>query len=229
VRADEEKSGQTRTLRLEAPVACRDGAGGEIADIVIDPRTASVTHLVVAPHHEPWATRLVPLGRVTTADGKDVVLDCTRAELAGIEPTTESAFLPLGEVPVGTPGWDVGVADAIVMPGAGLEDVGLYSMAAAERAGVRYDRIPAGEAEVRSTSPVVSADGHEVGHLVGVVVDADGRLTDLVLVEGHLWRRRRVAVAAASVAAWKTDRIELRVSGDEVRRAGRHAHEPPQS
>ncbi len=37
-------------LDLGSPVRCTDDAFGELADVVIDPETRRVTHLVVQPH-----------------------------------------------------------------------------------------------------------------------------------------------------------------------------------
>ena len=39
-------------LELGGSVRCEDDLLGELADVVIDPTTKRVTHLVVEPHHE---------------------------------------------------------------------------------------------------------------------------------------------------------------------------------
>ena len=57
-----------------------------------------------------------------------------------------------------------------------------------------YDRIPKGGAEIRRASAVMSADGHELGEVDGLLVDAEDNITHLVLRHGHLWRRREVTI-----------------------------------
>ena len=56
---------------------------GELADVVIDPTTKRVTHLVVQPHHEHGQARLVP---IELAEGGDegqpeISLRCTVEEV----------------------------------------------------------------------------------------------------------------------------------------------------
>jgi hypothetical protein len=48
-------------LELGTMVTCIDVPYGELADVVIDPTTNRVTHLVVEPQHEPWVAQLVPV------------------------------------------------------------------------------------------------------------------------------------------------------------------------
>src|ERR1051325_11558242 len=56
----------TRHVRLElgTPVHCSDRKFGELTDVVIDPGTRSVTHLVVKSHHVAEGPRLVPISLV---------------------------------------------------------------------------------------------------------------------------------------------------------------------
>ena len=50
-------------LDLGCPVHCSDGDFGELADVVIDPTTRRVTHLVVQPHDGAAKAVLVPVER----------------------------------------------------------------------------------------------------------------------------------------------------------------------
>ena len=49
------------TLELGAPVRCSDGDLGELTDVVVDPRTDRVTHLVVAAQTGYGLARMVPI------------------------------------------------------------------------------------------------------------------------------------------------------------------------
>jgi hypothetical protein len=81
---------------------------------------------------------------------------------------------------------------------------------------ITTDAIPPGEAEVRRGEPVHATDG-AIGHVEGLVVDrASGRVTHVLLQEGHLWGRRQVAIPIGSVD--RTDEgIRLRITRDEVK------------
>ncbi len=55
-----------------------------------------------------------------------------------------------------------------------------------EGAYLSYDRILAGDVELRRRSPVATVDGRTLGDVDGFVVDASGRITHLLLERGHL-------------------------------------------
>ena len=206
-------------LDLGSPVRCTDGAFGELADVVIDPKTRRVTHLVVQPHHRDEQARLVAVDRAQAGESSDatISLACTVAEMREFELVRESAYLRLGEVPVEDPDWDVGIEDPLALPpptglgtfGAGGVDIDPHVM-------LSYDRIPMGEVEIRRASSVTSADGHHLGHVDGFVLDAEQQIAHLVLEHGHLWGRREVVIPASAVDRVETDEVTLTLSKDEV-------------
>jgi sporulation protein YlmC with PRC-barrel domain len=60
--------------------------------------------------------------------------------------------------------------------------------------------LPSGRLAVRGDRPVHSTDG-EIGKIRAVMVDAgSGRVTHILLQEGHLWGKREVAIPWDSVA-----------------------------
>jgi hypothetical protein len=112
------------------------------------------------------------------------------------------------------PGWDVGVETVIAMPN---DEPGMLSDGELmPGAGMQYDRIPAGEAEIRSSSPIRSTDGDYVGDMGGFLVDAAGKISEIVVERGHLWRRREVTIPISVVAHVETDAVTLSLSKDDV-------------
>lgn len=204
-------------LDLGSPVRCADDEFGELTDVVIDPATRRVTHLVVRPHRREDA-RLVPVDRVLADETQEatICLGCTVAEMTAFELVRESAYLRLGEAPVKDPNWDVGIEDTLALPssmgmdafGAGAADIDPHVM-------VSYDRVPLGEVEIRRASSVTSADGHHLGHVDGFVLDGE-QIAHLVLEHGHLWGRREVVIPASAVARVKSDEVVLTLSKDAV-------------
>lgn len=206
-------------LDLGCAVHCSDGAFGEIADVVIDPTTRRVTHLVVQPHGHLESALLVPVERVRAgaAGESGITLDRTIAEIGGLEPVQEAAYLRLGEFPVEDPDWDVGVQDILAMPY--YQDLGGVSGVTVDydqHVTVRYDRIPKGEVELRRASAVRSSDGHHLGHVDGFLVDDEEHITHIVLERGHLWGKREIAIPIGAIAAMETDAAVLTLSKDEV-------------
>src|SRR5215211_6068796 len=102
-------------LDLGSSVRCTDEAFGELADVVIDPQTRRVTHLVVQPHQWDEQARLVPVDRARAGETSDatISLTCTLAEMSEFEFVRKSAYLRLGEVPVEDPDWDVGIEEPL--------------------------------------------------------------------------------------------------------------------
>jgi sporulation protein YlmC with PRC-barrel domain len=202
-------------LDLGSPVRCEDGDLGELADVVVDPTTRRVTHLVIAPHeHGHELPRLVPVGRARAVDAV-IVLDLAIADFEALEPVHEVAYLRLGEFPVDDPEWDVGVEDMLALPYyQGLE---AQPIEADPHVMIGYDRIPKGEVEIRRASAVCSADGAHLGHVEGFVVE-DDHISHVVLERGHLWGRRDVVIPIGAVSRVESDSIELKLSTDEVGR-----------
>ena len=101
-------------LRLGSPVRCTDGPFGEVADVVIDPSSRRITHVVVQPHRRHRLARLVPITVVTEGESAraELLLRCTADEVQQLEPVEQLAYLRLGEFPVQDPDWDVGVETA---------------------------------------------------------------------------------------------------------------------
>jgi sporulation protein YlmC with PRC-barrel domain len=205
-------------LDLGSPVRCADAVFGELADVVVDPTTGRVTHLVVCRSHAREDTRLVPIARASPdAEADGVLLDATVAEISALDAPHESAYLRLGEVPPRDPDWEVGIEDAYalpyLMPGDGfagaVEDPDPHMI-------VGYDRIPKGEVEIRRASRVTSADGHSVGHVDGLMVADDQHISHVVLQHGHLWGHREVGIPISGVDRVANDEVVLRLTKDEV-------------
>ena len=190
---------------------------GKMADLVIDPTTRRVTHLVVEPdlQLELAGPRLVPVELVNPGDeASELTLQCTVEQIRKLESVREIAYLRVGTFPVDDPNWDVGVSDVLALPYYGPGEA--YSAAYPSDLEMAYDRIPKGEVEVRRSSLVTSKDGHDLGHVEAFIVDGEGKVTHFVLEHGHLWGRRDIAIPIGSVAEIKTDEVTVSLTKDEV-------------
>jgi sporulation protein YlmC with PRC-barrel domain len=203
-------------LELGKPIRCSDGPFGELADVIVDPTTKRVTHVVAQPHKLDGVSRLVPIELAdSTEDGEDgLTLSCTVEAATQLSSVQEQAYLRLGDTPVSDPDWDVGVENVLAMPYYGGE-FGPYA-GDLDSYGVAYDRVPKGEVEIRRASSVSAADGDYIGQVDGFVVDADGHVTHFVLEKGHLWGKREVTIPIGAVAKVETDAVTLRISKKEV-------------
>jgi sporulation protein YlmC with PRC-barrel domain len=205
-------------LELGTPVRCTDDAFGELTDVVIDPIGKRVTHLVVRPlRQEGIASRLVPVDLAESGEDESeiVSLRCTVDEVNRLEPVQEFAYLRRGDVPVEDPDWDVGIQDVLAMPHYEADPYGA-NPGYDPNAGMTYDRVPKGEVEVRRSSWVTSADGHDLGQVDGFLVDGEDQITHFILERGHLWGRREITIPIGAVAKIETDAVTLSLSKDQV-------------
>jgi hypothetical protein len=181
---------------IGAKVSCSDGLCGELTRIVLDTDGRTVTHLVVEPKHRHERSRLVPLDLVeTTAEG--ITLRRTIEEFDQLDPADEVE-------PVVDPG--LGITGVVGLPPAGIPAPVQF---------VVQDVVPVGDIEVHPGDPVQAVDG-EIGQVRGFLVDPDGHVTHIELREGHLWRRKQVAIPVSAVAGTDEAGIRLNLTKKQV-------------
>ena len=196
---------------IGARASCSDGLAGLVSQVVVDPVAGTITHLVVEPEGRIGLGRLVPLSRVRASDGQ-LSLDCTVAEFERLEPAEQTQFIP------GSGGYrQYGPEQVLAWPYYGLGGSGVAGdTVQAPSETVTYDSLPAGEVAFRRGMSVHAADG-QIGQVEGLVLNPrDGRVTHVLLQEGHLWGRKEVAIPVGAVTE-VADGIRLSLSRHEVR------------
>ena len=213
---------------IGSDVLCTDGIVGELACVVVDPVGRVLTHLVVEPHHGRKPGRLVPVGLVASV-GEPISLACTVEKFESLEEAVETEFLPGAEEQGGCRqehvwSWPYYPMASGVGMGMGMP---LSSMSGGGGAYGRgdwddfprffdHDRVPAGEVEIRRGERVHATDG-DIGQVMGLIVDsADRHVTHVLLDEGHLWGKTRVAIPIGAVTDVR-DGIRLGLAKDQVR------------
>ena len=181
---------------IGAEASCVDGSCGEVSRIIVDPATDTVTHLVIEPKHRRELARLVPVDLIDAAAG-DIKLRCTLAEFDKLDAAEELA--PVENVLGG-----LGVGG--MMPPMGIP---------ATVTTVVYETVPVGETDVGPGERVHAIDG-EIGRVLGFLVDPDDhRMTHVLLQEGHLWGRKKVAIPVSAVTGVENG-IRLNLTKEQV-------------
>jgi hypothetical protein len=196
-------------------VRCADGECGEVEFVVVDPVADKLTHIVVRPDGDAAQPRLVPV-HLATPGPDGVELNCTLARFEGFEPAEENYFLP-GAEPAGPDHRE----RTLAWPFFGLAPTpaltGVAPGADSEPATTTVERIPVGEVSVRRGERVHAVDG-EIGRVRGLVVlPPDSEVTHVLLDEGHLWGRKRVAIPIRDVSGIDADGVAVRLSKDEIK------------
>jgi hypothetical protein len=189
-------------LELGTRVDCVGETFGRLVDVVIDPTSRRVTHLVVESDGEEVLARLVPVGLAEAGDGSSeaVVLRATAEELRRLPPVREVAYLRLGDFPLDDADWDVGVEEVLALP--------YYPTYHLEPEPVDF--------KIRRASAVTSSDERRLGDVDGFVVGASDQITHLVLERGHPWDKREIAIPIGAVARVETDEVRLSLTREEV-------------
>jgi hypothetical protein len=198
---------------IGSSVSCSDGPCGELTRAVVDPAARTVSHLVVGPPHRGGTSRLVPV-RLAGTGTAAIHLRCTISQFEGLQEAEETQTVPgaFGELPdrkLSAPYYGRGGMGLAMAVGTGL------GTGTAPRR-ITSDRIPAGKVEVRRGEHVHATDG-PIGKVRGLTVLTRGHhVTHILLDEGHLWGKRRVAIPIGAVADF-SDGVRLSLTKDEVR------------
>jgi sporulation protein YlmC with PRC-barrel domain len=196
---------EERKFTIGARASCTDGHCGEVRRLIIDPATETITHLVIQPGHQQEAGRLVPVHLVETTDG-EIRLRCTRADFDKLDHAAERDVVAGPESPQTFVG-----PESLQMVGR----MGRVTAGASRHATVLEDVIPVGEKEVGPGDQVHAVDG-EIGQVQGFLVDpGDGRVTHVLLREGHLWGRKTVAIPISAVTGVDAG-IRLNLTKEQV-------------
>ncbi len=201
----------TAEYTIGAEVSCSDGVCGELSRVVLDPVARVLTHLVVEPRHRRGLGRLVPIDLVD-ATAEEIRLRCSSAEFDALEDAEETRFLVEAGEQMGYEADEV-----FSWPHFGLGmGVGGSGMAGTPQF-IIYDRVPAGEVDVRRGEHVHATDGN-IGRVQGLVIDPkDHHVTHVLLEEGHLWGKKEVAIPIGAVTDVATDGVQLKLTRAEVR------------
>jgi sporulation protein YlmC with PRC-barrel domain len=219
---------QAIEYEIGSEVACSDGTCGELRRVIIDPVAKAIAHLVVEPKHRHGTGRLVPIDLVASV-ADEIHLRCTTAEFEGLDEAEETQFLPGATGPWGydqehmmsMPYYGMATGGLGGMGMGGMYGLGVSGMGGMGGAGagpqsVTSDRVPAGDVEVRRGDHVQATDG-EIGKVQGLVIDpADHHVTHVLLDEGHLWGKKRVAIPITAVSKIASE-VQVSLTKDEVR------------
>jgi sporulation protein YlmC with PRC-barrel domain len=162
----------------------------------------------------------VPIDLVTST-AQEIQLRCTKSEFDSLEVAEETQFLSGGDGQLGysqdqmhsLPYYGLATRDmGTRVTGLGTTGTGRNTDAHA----VTYDHVPLGEVEVRRGDQVYASD-EPVGRVQGLVINpSDHHVTHILLDEGHLWGKKRVAIPISAVKRVGPI-IRLNLTEDEVR------------
>lgn len=196
-------------------VRCAGDECGEVEFVVVDPVADKLTHLVVRPDDGGQA-RLVPV-HIAIPGTEGVDLNCTRARFDEFEPALQTYFMP--DIERIGPAREERVL-AWPLYGLAMTPTALTGFVPGvdpQLTATTLEHIPAGEVSVRRGERV-HADGGEVGRVQGLVVaPPDSEVTHVLLDEGHLWGRKRVAIPIQDVLGIDAAGVSVGLTKEQIK------------
>ena len=140
--------------------------------------------------------RLVPIALAETEAGGTVRLNCSADDFTKLDAAEEKH---VSESSLGY----FHIAGGVAIPAVGRGEV------------TTDETVPFGEVDVHRGDTVRASDG-DIGHVEGLIVDrSDRRVTHVLLQEGHVWGRKRVAIPIDAVTRVASD-LEVGLTKHQV-------------
>ena len=186
-------------FHLKAHVDCTDGRIGRLENIIVNPQAERITYLVIKEHDIANTLRLVPEKFVKTADRDTVELRIDKKRFQKMKHFIQEDYIPsnITLYMAEQEGWYAGIPAAMF---------------------VEREAIPAGGFAVHKGAKVFAKD-ERVGKVDEFQVEGkSGRITHLVLVEGHLWGKKDIAVPVSRIDRYEDGNVYLKIDKEQVER-----------
>jgi uncharacterized membrane protein len=188
-------------IPVGAKVICSDGKEGKSTAVVVDPVTKAVTYVAVVEksilHGEE---RLVPIDRVETTTRETIHLNCTMVDVLNMPAFTSTRYL---EIENGETGY--AYSTPYMSTTGEFYDVQPHYVTVQDRL------LPEGEVAVQHGMLVEAVDG-PVGEVGELLIDPEsGRVSHFLLMKGHLWGKKEVAIAVSEIERGDEDTIYLKI------------------
>jgi sporulation protein YlmC with PRC-barrel domain len=199
-------------LPLDAEVRCTDGVCGRSTNIVFNPVTGQVTHIVVKSGDVEGGEYLVPIGVITESTPTLIQLQWTSTELTQAESFVKDVFLGEDEEAYLE---DAGGSSGMAWPYFKADQEHLSDMLAAGFE--QEEQIAPDELAIRRGAEVEATDGR-VGTVDGFLVDsATSHITHLVLRAGHFWGHNDVTIPVSQIERVEENIVHLKLDKEAIK------------
>ena len=189
-------------IPINAEVLCSGGLCGHTTCVIVDPITQKITHVVVKEKQSPHTERLVPENFILETTPESIHLICDDAELSTLDEFVGIRFVQ-ADIP---PYYPLGGSTAF-WPYTVADEMTLVS---------KEEQVPPGELAIHRGARVEASDG-PIGRVDEFLVDpSDGKITHLILREGHLWGQKDVTIPVSQIDRLGADTVYLKLDKDSV-------------
>jgi len=179
-------------IHLNAHVECSDGRVGHLKNIILNPKTERVTYLVVRGNDLQNTERLVPEKLVKEATHDTVSLSISKENFERMKNFIQEEYIPSNILlyMAENAGWDAGTPAGVF---------------------VENEAVPAGGIALHKGAGVFATDGH-IGKVDDLLVEKmSGRITHLILLEGHLWGKKDISIPVNRIDRYEDGNVYLKI------------------
>ncbi len=185
-------------LPVKAEVHCSDGAAGHSTYVIGNPTDRELTHLVVKSSQPPFHEYLVPVDQVEDTTPDRIKLKCTRYDFSRMERFEYDEYIRT-EIPSHL-SWPY----AYLAPGFIAPEMVDYIP-------VKRQNIPLDDIALQRGARVEAADGY-VGQVDELLINSNNkRVTHLVLLEKHIFKKREVTIPVSQIDRVDEDAVYLKL------------------
>jgi len=184
-------------LHLNAHVECTDGRVGRLENIVLNPKAEKVIFLVVRGNDLQNTERIIPEKLVREATRETVHLSIDKKEFERMKHFIQEDYIPSNIMlyVADKAGWAMGTPAGVF---------------------VEHEAVPTNGMVVHNGSRVLAADGH-VGQVDDFLVEQKtGRITHLILREGHLWGKKDISIPVNRIDRYENEEVYLNIDKKSV-------------
>ena len=190
-------------ISINAKVYCQDKLYGHTQAVLLNPDHDVITHLVVKEGKRRHTERLVPIDMIDASLTDSIYLKLNEQMLQSLPP-----FFDVEYVQTNLPRY---------IQISGMPDI--ESIVLQERRFIeeKIYHIPTNEVAVNRGTLVYSADENVIGSVDEFLVDQDGgRVTNLVLREGHIFGQKDVFIPITEIETIQESGLFLRLNKRNV-------------
>ena len=189
-------------IAIDAEVHCQGMTCGKVTGIIVEPVNDVVTHFVVKESRFPYVERIVSRREIVTTTTEAIVLGCTPEEFSRFEPFIDYEFINDDYQTLNY------ASSGIWITPLSMPDPMVFSL--------EHENTPVGEVAVHRGAKVLAKDG-PAGKIDEFIIERkSGRITHIVLREGHLWGAKNVTVPVSEITSTDEEGIHLSLSKEEI-------------
>ena len=189
------------SIPVGAKVICTDGPKGKSTAVIVDRQSKKVTHIAfVEDSILRGEERLVPIEKVVKTTRDEIHLNCSSKEVLEMPAFTRTHYMEIED----ETGYSYSAPYMTMHSDMSLSPEIQYTT-------YQDQLVPEGEVAIQRGMLVEALDG-PVGQVGELLIDpGSGQVTHFLLMKGHHWGKKEIAIAISEIERGDQDTIYLKI------------------